>query len=60
MLAEGSRTPQHELIVECLDYYGLYGTAELTEKQAKDFCKMKGVQDVSKPQYLKAADEAGV
>lgn len=37
MLAKASLTPQHEMILECLEYYGVYGTRELTEEQLKEF-----------------------
>jgi hypothetical protein len=32
-----------ELIVECLNHYSVYGLRELTEKQLKSFCKLKGL-----------------
>lgn len=43
MLANGSRTENHELIEECLGYYGVNGVQELTEEQVKEFCRMKGL-----------------
>ena len=32
-----------ELILECLNHYNVYGLRELTEKQLKNFCKLKGL-----------------
>ena len=32
-----------ELILECLCHYNVYGLRELTEKQIKSFCKLKGL-----------------
>lgn len=43
MLANGSRTESHELIEECLEYYGVDGVKELTEEQVKEFCRIKGL-----------------
>ncbi|MDD3253094.1 MAG: hypothetical protein PHV18_11090 [Lachnospiraceae bacterium] len=36
-LAERSRTPQHELVLECLEHFGLCGTQELTLEQAAEW-----------------------
>ena len=43
LLAENSRTRNHELIEECLNQYGVYGTSEITEEQLREFCVMKGL-----------------
>lgn len=43
LLARNSRTSNHELIEECITYYGAYGMQELTEEQVKEFCKKKGL-----------------
>lgn len=43
ILADGSRTPQHELILECLESYGAYGTRELTEEQLRDFIENRRI-----------------
>ena len=59
MLAAGSRTPQHELIVECLEYYGAYGTRELTEQQLKEFAERR-LSNVFKSINTKQNDETGV
>ena len=32
-----------ELLLECLNYYDVYGLQELTEQQLKSFCKLKGL-----------------
>lgn len=40
-LAAMSRTDEHELLLEMLDYYGAKGLYELTEKQTEDFLNMK-------------------
>ena len=32
-----------ELLLECLQHYNVYGLQELTEKQIKSFCKLKGL-----------------
>lgn len=37
LLGKLSKTPQHELIVDLLDYYGTVGTSELTEEQVREF-----------------------
>ena len=42
-LADASSTSSHELIEECLNYYGVYGVQELSEKKIEDFCRMKGL-----------------
>ena len=39
-LSHKSRTPGHELVEECLDYYGLYGTIELSLEQAREFLRI--------------------
>lgn len=44
MLANGSRTEKHELIEECLEYFGAFGIQELTEEQVKEFCRLKGLK----------------
>lgn len=36
-MAAISKTPQHEVILDCLGYYDLYGTRELTLEQAAEF-----------------------
>lgn len=40
-LAAMSRTDQHELLIEMMNYYGVQGLYELTEKQTEDFLNMK-------------------
>ena len=43
MLANCSRTEKHELIEECLEYFGVFGIQELTEEQLKEFYRIKGL-----------------
>ena len=43
ILAKESKSEQHELIEECMNFYNVYGTRELNEKQVADFCRMKGL-----------------
>lgn len=43
ILANVSKTKNHELIEECLNYYDVCGLNNLTEKQIADFCRMKGL-----------------
>lgn len=43
ILARASKSEKHELIEECMDFYNVYGTQELNEKQVADFCRMKGL-----------------
>jgi len=40
-LGKMSPTRYHEYVAEMLEYYGLYGTCELTEEQAEAFLKKK-------------------
>ena len=42
LLGNNSKTKDHELIEQCLDYYNVNGTRELTENQLEEFCKLKG------------------
>lgn len=42
-LADSSCTKRHELLEECLGYYGACGLQELSEEQVEDFCKLKGI-----------------
>lgn len=42
-LANGSRTEKHELLEECMEYFGVFGIKELTEEQVKEFCRIKGL-----------------
>ena len=39
LLADKSKTQGHELIEECLVYYGVIGVRELTKQQVEDFCR---------------------
>lgn len=34
-------TVDNDLILECLNTYGVYGLCELAEKQLYDFCRIK-------------------
>lgn len=43
LLASASNTRNHELIVECIDFYGVNGVKELSEHQLREFCRMKGL-----------------
>lgn len=43
LLAKNSKTSKHELVEECITYYGVYGTKELNEQQVKEFCRKKGL-----------------
>lgn len=40
VLASKSKTSEHELIPECLEYFGLSGTKELTLEQAAKFYEL--------------------
>lgn len=42
-LADHSETPQHELIVECLEECGVCGTRDLTLEQLQQFCNARGI-----------------
>lgn len=41
LLAENSKTKQHELIVECMDKYNVNNTQDLTLEQLVKFCNSK-------------------
>ena len=43
LLADASETRYGDLLVECLDYYKVLGTSELTEEQLAEFCRVKGL-----------------
>lgn len=43
LLSDASSTRYGDLLLECLNYYKVFGTAELTEEQLKEFCKLKGI-----------------
>ena len=43
LLADASDTRYGDLLVECLDYYKVFGTSELTEEQLAEFCRRKGL-----------------
>ena len=45
LLSNTSDTRYGDLLVECLDYYKVLGTSELTEEQLAEFCRMKGIKD---------------
>ena len=45
LLADASDTRYGDLLVECLDYYKVLGTSELTEEQLAEFCRQKGIKD---------------
>ena len=40
-LLSSKSTAGHDLILECLKTYGVYGLYELAEKQLYDFCRVK-------------------
>lgn len=40
ILASASRTEQHEALVECLEYFGLYGTQKLTLEQVAGYWEL--------------------
>lgn len=43
LLVDASDTRYGDLLVECLDYYKVLGTSELTEEQLAEFCRQKGL-----------------
>lgn len=43
ILADNSKTKNHELIEEFLNEYGLYGMQEAAEEQVKEFIDKKGL-----------------
>ena len=43
LLVDASDTRYGDLLVECLDYYKVFGTSELTEEQLAEFCRQKGL-----------------
>lgn len=43
LLSDASDTRYGDLLVECLDYFGVCGTSELTEEQLAEYCKLKGI-----------------
>lgn len=43
MLADASKTEYHELILDCISYFGTDGTKDLSELQLKHFCRIKGL-----------------
>ena len=43
LLSNTSDTRYGDLLVECLDYYKVLGTSELTEEQLAEFCRQKGL-----------------
>lgn len=43
MLVFASHSERHELVEECLVYYGVCGTRELTAEQVREFCVSKGL-----------------
>ena len=43
LLVDASDTRYGDLLVECLDYYKVLGTSELTEEQLAEFCRLKGL-----------------
>ena len=42
-LLSKNSTADNDLILECLNTYGVYGLYELAEKQLYDFCRIKGL-----------------
>ena len=42
-LLSSKSTAGHDLILECLNTFGVYGLYELAEKQLYDFCRIKGL-----------------
>ena len=50
LLGIASKTRNHELLEECLNYYGVLGINELKEKQLEDFCIIKGLLNKAEPQ----------
>ena len=43
LLSDASSTRYGDLLLECLDYYKVFGIAELTEEQLAEFCRVKGL-----------------
>ena len=41
VLDVNSKTSNHELIEECLDFFGLYGLNDISDTQLAYFCKIK-------------------
>lgn len=39
-MTELSKTPYHEVINDCLDYYGVLGVRDLTVEQANNYLKI--------------------
>ncbi len=40
-MADLSRTEQHEVILECLEFHGITGTRELTVEMAEEFWRYR-------------------
>lgn len=43
ILAKDSKTDSHELVLECMNYYGVNCTKDLSQEQLEEFCRMKGL-----------------
>ena len=43
LFSNASDTRYGDLLVECLDYYKVLDTSELTEEQLEEFCRLKGL-----------------
>ena len=43
MLAQASETEEHELVLECMNHYGVNCTQDLSQEQLEEFCRMKGL-----------------
>lgn len=43
ILASASTTDGHELLLDCLTYYGVGGIRDLTAEQVKAYCRKKGL-----------------
>ncbi|KIR03440.1 hypothetical protein P261_02255 [Lachnospiraceae bacterium TWA4] len=45
IIANASKTNNHELLIEFLDEYKLHGLKDATEKQLRQFIREKGLED---------------
>jgi hypothetical protein len=43
LLASKSVTEHDELVLECMDYYGVNSTSELSDLQLHRFCRIVGI-----------------
>lgn len=53
LLGKHSKTKSNELICDCLDYYKLSSTQEITETQLKEYCELINIIEVKKDMNTK-------